>query len=195
MPINEQETYNPRGPLIVRMMMFGRYRSERVVKDDAGKTKTIIKNGKKVSIKKKVWIEHVRGVDQGFYPSVNHIYVNMAKGRKRLSDPAEDLKQSWETEAQIWANDNLWDMTKDEKVVVELTAYFPKDKTKRDTHNVFKLMLDAFEGILYENDTFVLPRVMDFHTVKEGEEPYFEINVYKKEEEHLVGSNRYSPAS
>ena len=35
-----------------------------------------------------------------------------------------------------------------------------KDKRKRDTHNYFKVLFDALEGVLYDNDYYVMPRVM-----------------------------------
>ncbi|MNI87241.1 Endodeoxyribonuclease RusA [compost metagenome] len=77
-------------------------------------------------------------------------------------------------------------MTKGQKVVVELTAYFPNDKLRRDTNNVFKLMMDALTDIIYDDDEFALPRVIDFHKVSDEEKPYFKLDIYLKEEEDEV---------
>jgi Holliday junction resolvase RusA-like endonuclease len=179
---------NMNEPLILPMMMFGKFRSQRVKKDEQGNTiYKISKNGKKTPVTEKVWIEHKEeNGDPGVYPSVNHIYVNMAKGRKRLSKPAERLKEKWEALAIMWAKDNGWETTKKEKVVIELTAHFPNDNIIRDTNNAFKLLMDALEGIIYDNDHYALPRVMDFKKVKDGERPYFEVNIYKKDDEYAV---------
>ncbi|PVC63355.1 hypothetical protein C2I27_22860 [Priestia megaterium] len=51
---------------------------------------------------------------------------------------------------------------KGEKVVVELTAHFPADKSAVIQTHVFKLMMDAFTGIIYDDDEYALPRVMTF---------------------------------
>lgn len=184
-------------PLILPMMMYGKFRAERVKKDKNGNTiYKINKKGEKVPVKEKVWVEHKEeNGDPGVYPSVNHIYVNMAKGRKRLSKPAEQLKEKWEALAIMWAKDNNWEMTNKEKVVIELTAYFPNDNKVRDTNNVFKLLMDALEGIIYDNDHYALPRVMDFQRVKDGEKPYFKIHIYKKEDEYEVLQQRYRQGS
>lgn len=160
-------------PLILPMMMYGKYKQTVTVKDP--------KTGKKKRVNKT--IEHIeqRG-DPGFYPSVNHIYIQTRKGR-RLSQAAEDLFNRWNGLAQIWAEKNNWQMTEGEKVVVEIDTYFPNDRRKRDTSNALKLMLDALEGVIYDNDFFALPRQNDFHYVKEGEKPYFKLNIFKKSEE------------
>lgn len=178
-----------REPLLIPMMMFGKFRRERAKRDAEGNTiiKKRDKNGKPVYEKEKYWLVHSeKNGDSGVYPSVNHIYTRMAKGRQKLTAPAEKLKEKWESFAYQWAADHNWEMTKGEKVVIELTAYFPNDKLRRDTNNVFKLMMDAFTGIIYDDDEYALPRVMDFHRVGEGEKPYFELNIYKKSEEDEI---------
>jgi Holliday junction resolvase RusA-like endonuclease len=179
-------------PLILPMMMYGKFRSQRVKKDEQGNTiYKINAKGEKIPVKEKVWIEHKeeRG-DPGVYPSVNHIYVNMTKGRKRLSKPAERLKEKWSALAKTWAKEHQWEMTQKEKVVVELTAHFPNDNINRDVNNAFKLLMDALEGIIYDNDAYALPRVMDTTKVKDGEKPFFEIHIYKKEDEDEVQQER-----
>lgn len=55
-------------------------------------------------------------------------------------------KQGWEMD-----NGNVW-------YIAEIDFYF-KDKIKKDSHNYLKLMLDALEGIIYNNDYFVKPRI------------------------------------
>lgn len=174
-----------REPLILPMMMYGKFRRERAKRDEQGNTiiKKRDKKGKPVYETEKYWLVHSKkNGDKGVYPSVNHIYTRMAKGRQKLTAPAEALKEEWRMLAYQWAEENNWECVKDEKVVIELVAYFPDDRIRRDTNNVFKLLMDAFIGILYEDDEYALPRVMDFDRVEKEVEPHFVCRVYKKDE-------------
>jgi Holliday junction resolvase RusA-like endonuclease len=174
------------------MMMFGKFRGSRVKRDEHGKTvKKVNGKGKEVAVTEKVWIVHKEeNGDTGVYPSVNHIYVHTGKGGRRLSKPAEDLKEKWEALAMMWAHDTGWQMTDKEKVVVELIAHFPDESRERDTNNVFKLMCDAFNEIIYNDDHYALPRVVDFDVVTAGEKPYFELYIYRKDEEYEILQQR-----
>jgi len=175
-----------RKSLILPMMMFGKFQSRRAKRDENGKAiiKGYYKNGKPKYETEKCWVIHNESKgDKGVYPSVNHIYTRIAKGRQKLTAAAERLKERWEIEARMWAEEVGWQLTQQQKVVIELTAYFPPDNINRDTNNVFKLMMDAFNGIIYDDDEYALPRVMDFHKVKEGEKPYFQLDIYLKSEE------------
>lgn len=178
-----------RTTLILPMMMFGKFASTRSKKDKNGNA--IVKKrdakGRLVYEREKCYVTHSeKKGDKGVYPSVNHIYKRIAHGRQMLTKPAEDLKENWENKARMWAEENGWQLTEEQKVVVELTAYFPNDKLRRDTNNVFKLMMDAFTGIIYDDDEYALPRVMDFHKVGEGEKPYFQLDIYLKDEENII---------
>ncbi|MCD7910906.1 RusA family crossover junction endodeoxyribonuclease [Bacillus velezensis] len=187
-----------RESLFIPMMMYGRFRSTRAKRDEYGNAiiKKIDSKGRKVYEKEKCWITHsYKNGDKGIYPSVNHIYERMNKGRQKLTKPAQNLKERWEAAASLWVNKVGWEQTKNEKVVVELTAYFPSDNIRRDTNNVFKLMMDAFSEIIYDDDVNVLPRVMDFQKVKENEDPYFKLDIYLKSEEDQVIMERIAEAS
>lgn len=178
-----------RMPLKLPMMMYGKFRRRRAKRDENGNAIVIgrYKNGRPKYKMENYWLVHSeKNGDPGVYPSVNHIYTRIAHGRQKLTKPAEDLMKKWETYAMAWANETGWQMTEKEKVVIELTAYFPNDNKKRDVNNVFKLMMDALSGIIYDDDEYALPRVMDFHKVKKGEKPYFELNIYKKSEEEMI---------
>ena len=68
---------------------------------------------------------------------------------------------------------------KDEKIVILLWAFWP-DNRPHDMGNLHKLLPDALENILYENDRNVLIRDMDFSLDKKR--PRIEVVVaYKKE--------------
>jgi Holliday junction resolvase RusA-like endonuclease len=184
-----------RTSLIIPMMMYGKFASTRAKRDKDGNTivKKIDANGKKVYEREKCFVTHSeKKGDKGVYPSVNHIYKRIAHGRQKLTTAAEKLKEKWEAEAYQWVEQNNWILTNEEKVVVELTAYFPPDKIRRDTNNVFKLMMDSFTGIIYDDDEYALPRVMDFHRVEEGQKPYFKLDIYLKSEEDEILMQRIS---
>lgn len=187
-----------RTSLIIPMMMYGKFRSERAKRDENGKAIVLKRDskGRKVYDTEKCWVTHSeRNGDKGVYPSVNKIYTRIAKGRQKLTAPAQKLKEKWELEAHLWMKDNHWEMSEKEKVVIELTAYFPNDNLRRDTNNVFKMMMDAFTGIIYDDDEFALPRVMDFHKVGEGEKPYFKLDIYLKSEEDEILMERIAERS
>lgn len=182
-----------RTTLILPMMMYGKFASTRAKRDKDGNA--IVKKrdskGRLVYEREKCWVTHSeKDGDKGVYPSVNHIYKRIAHGRQKLTTPAEKLKEKWEAAAHMWVEENGWQLTKEEKVVVELTAYFPNDNLTRDTNNVFKLLMDAFTDIIYDDDEYALPRVMDFHKVGEEEKPYFKLDIYLKSEENEVFMQR-----
>lgn len=150
-------------PLMLPLMMYGSYSMH---------TNQINSEGKKEKIKRVY--THVEGIDKGFFPSVNHIYVNTKYGGKKLKPAAEALFSKWQWLAKEWAMKNNWSFEKTEKIVLEMTLYYP-DHVKRDSHNVIKLLLDALQGILYDNDYYALPRIQNFHVLKEKNESRIEI--------------------
>jgi len=62
-------------------------------------------------------------------------------------------------------------------VVLLLYFYFP-NRRKKDTHNTLKVLMDSLEGILYEDDYWALPRIMDFGIDKDN--PRLEVVAYLK---------------
>lgn len=72
-----------------------------------------------------------------------------------------------------------WEMTKGEKVVVEYEVYWP-DKRQRDPSNLEKLLLDALEGLVYDNDKWALPRCIDFMVDRTN--PRVEVACYRKKD-------------
>lgn len=115
-------------------------------------------------------------------PSVNHCYVNIAgqrKGRK-LTEAAKN----WKLLAGYEANQAKWKQGwiypgKDEKIVLLLWAFWP-DRRPRDMNNCHKLLPDALENVLFENDKNVLVRDMDFSF--DAKRPRLEIVVARKDE-------------
>lgn len=112
-------------------------------------------------------------------PSVNHIYRNVSVDRRVVTEAGK----VWRTLVQIDAKAEMrkqgWQMTPaGEKVVVEIRVFWPT-KRKRDVENIGKLLWDSLEGIVFENDQWLLPRYMDFDYDKQN--PRVELKFYRLE--------------
>lgn len=70
-----------------------------------------------------------------------------------------------------------WTCPQAEKVVVELTVYWP-DRRRRDTHNLHKLLCDAIEGVAVDDDRWALVRDVDFDV--DRDDPRVEVTVRRK---------------
>ena len=119
----------------------------------------------------------------GVAPSVNHMYEDKwIRGRKYRvhSKDAEVWMYSVSLLAKQQAKQIGWQMAqKGEKVVVELRIFHP-DHKQRDADNMFKALQDALEGVVYEDDRYALPRVMDIQVDKGN--PRIEVRCYRLEE-------------
>lgn len=111
-------------------------------------------------------------------PSVNHAYENNGRGGRILTQAAKDWKEEAYYVALQAKNKAGWRIPgKAEKLILALWVFWP-DKRKRDTHNLHKLIADAFEGVLYENDRQVLIRDMDFAV--DRQRPRVEVELCRK---------------
>lgn len=114
----------------------------------------------------------------GFFPSVNHIYMNghfRGGGGRRLKPIAENHLFKWKEIASKWQEENEWITQKGPvKVVIDLVFYLPSGQ--KDTHNAKKLLLDALEGIVHENDYYLLDRTLDFAV--DDDSPRIEMDIY-----------------
>jgi len=112
-------------------------------------------------------------------PTINHVYRNIAINRRITTNEG----QRWVKEVQLLARECIsrqkWIMSRDEKLVAEVMIFWPT-RRKRDVENVGKLLWDALEGIVYENDHWLLPRYMDFQVDKHN--PRVEIRFYRQSE-------------
>jgi Endodeoxyribonuclease RusA. len=106
----------------------------------------------------------------GVPPSVNHMYRNARVGRRSvrvLSREAEQWANDIIVLASSWRARNKWQTAK-RKTIVRLWYFWP-DLRQRDTHNTLKLMLDCFEdALIYSNDKYALPQVMDYDVDREN---------------------------
>jgi crossover junction endodeoxyribonuclease RusA len=112
-------------------------------------------------------------------PTQNHMYhngYNNGRVMKMLKPQAKAWQQECIITATLWRNKCKWS-TATGKTIVRLWYFFP-DKRKRDTHNTLKLLLDSLEdALIYENDKFALPQIMDFEVDREN--PRVEIEFEK----------------
>lgn len=109
-------------------------------------------------------------------PTMNHVYRNISI-RKRVTTYEGGV---WKRGVQLLAKNEIqkqkWQMTQNEKIVAEVLVYWPT-KRRRDVENIGKLLWDSLEGIVYDNDAWLLPRYMDFHHDKVN--PRVEIIFYR----------------
>ncbi|MDD3414837.1 MAG: RusA family crossover junction endodeoxyribonuclease [Lachnospiraceae bacterium] len=109
-------------------------------------------------------------------PSINHAYFYKG-GKKIKTKTTRDYETIVKKIAIDLLEDNNAEMFPDKtKLVMDMTYYFP-DHIKRDTHNTFKIPLDAMEKILYKDDYWVLPRIKDFIVEKGRREVYIELYI------------------
>ena len=151
------------------LMMFGKYTRKKTTEWK------IDKNGKKRPSKQvTVYDEMVRGKDLGLFPTVNHMYRKM-RGGKQLTEMAKDRLVDWRMMTEIyWEAAGQTEPIKGKNVYVDAYFILPDHKI-RDVSNVLKLLMDALEGVVYENDYHALPRIMDMRVVPGKARCYIEI--------------------
>jgi crossover junction endodeoxyribonuclease RusA len=91
-------------------------------------------------------------------PSVNHMYQSAGRGRRLTKEATMYIKTAQE-QCKKAIKENGWKKDREHVwYIMDLYYYFP-DKKVRDSHNTLKILTDAFEGLLFPNDYFVLPRI------------------------------------
>lgn len=91
-------------------------------------------------------------------PSENHMY--MFSGHKKILTKVakEYVKNTQQTILEAIKKSKWKPEAKCVWMYVDLYFYFP-DKRVRDSHNCIKILLDIMQGIVFENDYFIMPRV------------------------------------
>lgn len=84
-------------------------------------------------------------------PSINHAYRNVAINRRITTKEGQKWRQDVQSIVTIAISKQGWLISSKEKVVAEVTIFWPTHR-KRDVENVGKLLWDALEGIVYDND-------------------------------------------
>jgi len=111
--------------------------------------------------------------------SVNALYCTARGGRRFINPKGKAWISQTQTKALYECVTQKWPLSKNEKLVAKLWVIWP-DNRKRDVHNLEKILWDALEGIVYENDMYVLPQFQDFSVDKHR--PRVEIEITKFEE-------------
>lgn len=154
-------------------MMFGTY---------VKKTKVLVGTdayGEKKYKAKKEKTTLIPGKDKGIFPSVNTLYQTARNGKVSRTAIAKHHINLWKSIVASEWQELYSEPLRGVKLYLDCYFVFP-DNRKRDTSNVLKMLPDALEGVIYDNDYYVLPRVQDFVISNEGE-AYLMIEVRKVE--------------
>ena len=102
--------------------------------------------------------------------SINSLYQNQGRfnkasrryeltGQKIMSKEGTQLKRLMTKMAKKAVQEQGWSMEElaDNHVYMDVNIYF--NRKGRDGDNVFKLLQDSMQGVVYQNDSQVLPRV------------------------------------
>lgn len=134
--------------------------------------------------------------------SINALYINQfiynprsrrrePSGAKILSKEGEDCKKEIQDMAREQMSGQEWDYEwtedKDNFMYMDVIIYF--SRRGRDADNIFKLLSDSLEKLVYDNDSRILPRVQK--VLFDTENPHIEVEftpvgykgIFKDEEE------------
>lgn len=101
-------------------------------------------------------------------PSVNSIYANTRYGGKRLTKKAENYIREVRALTNEFIEEQRWQKAENGQwLYVDLVFFFP-DRRRRDSHNTLKILLDALQTLIYEDDMFVMPRIQGVEYDKEN---------------------------
>jgi Endodeoxyribonuclease RusA len=122
--------------------------------------------------------------------SINKLYINeyqwqydkntkkkvrVPTGRRILSKEGRQVKARIQAEARLQMKGQDWDFewTKENFIYQDAVIYFARRGS--DDNNVYKLLNDSLEGIVYDNDSRVLVRTQ--HIVYDPKNPRIELTL------------------
>lgn len=108
-------------------------------------------------------------------PSLNHVYRNVRVNLRITTKEGKAWMSMVRGLALVAKANHEWQIPKEKKIVMELSFFWP-DRRRRDTDNCIKLLSDTLQGVLYDDDRWVLPRVLDWHIDKE--DPRVEVKLW-----------------
>lgn len=109
-------------------------------------------------------------------PSQNRCFRNIRVNLRVPTNEAKNWKVAAQALAKIAMKNQNWQITKNEKVVMELTYFWP-DARPRDCDNPIKILADTLQQFVYDDDRWLLPRVMDFFIDRDN--PRLELVFYR----------------
>lgn len=100
-------------------------------------------------------------------PSVNHMYIHTKRGEKILTKRAKRYTEDAQALIYMAIDKQGWKIPERELwMYADIGVYMP-DRILRDSHNLLKLSLDVMEGLVFENDYFIMPRIQTVEYSKE----------------------------
>lgn len=103
--------------------------------------------------------------------SVNAMYINQSfynkktkqyqpTGKRILTKKGKEIKSKIRAKAIMAVKESTWDkeVLSDTKVYMDVVVYF--NKKGRDADNILKSLQDSLQGVVFNNDSQVLPRVV-----------------------------------
>lgn len=108
-------------------------------------------------------------------PSVNNCYRNISIHRRILTAYGKAWKEEVQLLAKMEAKKQGWEFVAGKKLVMELRHFWP-DHRRRDPGNSHKLLPDSLEGVLFDDDRWLLIRDIDFAVDKSN--PRVEVVLY-----------------
>lgn len=101
-------------------------------------------------------------------PSVNHMYIHLKRGGKKLTKQAEEYVRTSKALINTTIEEQRWIKQKKATWYYIDLVFFMPDRRVRDSHNMLKLLLDVMQGQIYKNDYYVLPRIQAVEYDKEN---------------------------
>lgn len=100
-------------------------------------------------------------------PSVNKIHYTTKGGGRRLTGTSEKYIRDVRALTRQLIEEQQWELKFDNTwYYMDMVFYFP-DRRIRDSHNCLKILLDALEGYVFNNDYMVCPRILSVEYDKE----------------------------
>jgi len=93
-------------------------------------------------------------------PSVNHAYAVRKQGMYMKRSAKDFVEEVQLLTKQALKKQKFTKIPAGNFFVMEVYFTF-KNKRFPDPNNMLKILIDAFEGFVFENDKWLLPRVMD----------------------------------
>jgi Holliday junction resolvase RusA-like endonuclease len=119
--------------------------------------------------------------------SINALYINQAKynpktkkyeptGQRILSKEGVHSKQLIAKATKQQMKKQIWDFeyTKENYIYMDTVIYF--NRKGRDDNNIYKLLCDTLEGIVYDNDSRVLIRTQ--RVLYDTDNPRVEVHIH-----------------
>ena len=99
-------------------------------------------------------------------PSGNRMWRHTKQGIVYKTNEARKYQEQVSQIAELAKHMYNWEMATD-KIIIEYTYFWP-DRRKRDTGNQKKVINDALQGVIVDNDNNILERDIDFKLDREN---------------------------